>query len=153
MRMGREKTPVVTMPETSFEPGVALPVFTPEGATVAIVSTGTLLYNAYAAAAALTASGIVTSVTHFGTIKPLDTTMLQALATSHQMLVSIEEHQIAGGFGGAVAEYISEHCPITLLRIGVDDVFGQSGTPEELVAHYGMGVDAIVERITNAYEK
>ena len=81
------------------------------------------------------------------TIKPLDTELLDELANTHEYIVTVEEHQRAGGLGGAVSEYLSENNPTRVVKIGVDDEFGQSGTPEELIAHYGMDTDSIVARV------
>jgi len=148
MRIGREKTPVVTTAETPFEYGKALPVWSPENPTVAIVSTGTLGNAAYEAAMALAEQGIVACVAHFGTIKPLDTEYLTALASQVGTIVTVEEHQRAGGFGSAVAEHVSSLTqPVQVVRVGVDDQYGQSGTPAELLAHYGMDAKAIIEKV------
>ncbi len=153
MRFGREKTPVVTTPETPFVFGKALPVFVPEGARIALLSTGTLLYNTYQAARMLEQQGVATSVTHFGTIKPLDTAALDVLARDNDLIVTVEEHQAAGGFGSAVAEYVSSEYPVRVVRVGVQDQFGQSGSPEELVAHYGLDSEGIVQAVVSAIGK
>jgi transketolase len=78
------------------------------------------------------------------TIKPLDTEALAALAAQHDAIVTVEEHQINGGLGSAVAEFLSETNPTKMARIGIHDQFGQSGEPDELIAHYGMDVPSIV---------
>jgi len=147
MRIGREKTPVVTTPETTFSLGKALTVIAPSEASVAILSTGTMLFACYQAAAQLAAEGIVASVTHFGSIKPLDTEALDAIAASHNLIITVEEHQIAGGFGSAVTEYVSAANPRKIIRVGVDDVFGQSGETAELLHHYGIDTEAIVDKV------
>jgi len=148
MRIGREKTPLVTTVDASFGYGKALPVWSPENPTVAIVSTGTLCNAAYEAAKALAEQGVVASVTHFGTIKPLDTEYLTALASQVGTIVTVEEHQRAGGFGSAVAEHVSSLTqPVQVVRVGVDDQYGQSGTPAELLSHYGMDAKAIIEKV------
>lgn len=151
IRIGREKTAVVTTPETVFEPYKALPVVTPTDATVAIVSTGTLLHNAYCAAQSLSEAGISASVTHFGCVKPLDTEALDTIATTHDYIVTVEEHQMAGGFGSAVTEYVSATNPTKVIRMGVADQFGQSGTPDELLTHYKLDTAAIVAEIKKLY--
>lgn len=150
IRIGREKTPVVTNADCPYEHGKALPVYRPADSRVAIVSTGTLLNNAYKAAAQLTAAGTAVSHTHFGCIKPLDTAMLDELASTHECIVTVEEHQVAGGFGSAVVEHVATQNPTKVIRIGVEDQYGQSGTPAELLAHYGMDTDSIVSKITHA---
>ncbi len=147
IRIGRSNTPVVTTAESPFEIGKAEVFYTRNEAhssAIAIVVTGTLLFNALKAAQALEADGIGTTVLHMPTIKPLDTKALVALAKEHSGIVTVEEHQKAGGLGGAVAEYLSEVHPIKIVRVGVDDQFGQSGEPDELIEHYGMGTNAII---------
>ncbi len=147
IRVGRSNTPVVTTPESPFEIGKATVLWQSKGEqTIGLVVTGTLLYNALKAAAELTKEGLGVTVLHMPTIKPLDTAALETLAAETSGLVTIEEHQVAGGLGSAVAEYLSEVRPTKILRVGVRDEFGQSGEPEELVAHYGMGVDTIVAK-------
>ncbi len=147
MRIGREKTPVVTTVGTPFEIGKAQVYFEKDVAhakSVGIVATGTLVHDALQAAKILQEKGIGASVMNMATIKPLDTAALQKFAAEHDVLVTVEEHQAAGGLGSAVAEYLSEVAPIRIGRVGVQDQFGQSGTPEELMAHYGLDTNAIV---------
>ena len=146
IRIGRSNTPVVTTPESPFVIGKALRVYEADdslGQPVGIIVTGSLLYNALMAAQKLEASGVGVIVLHMPTIKPLDTAALQDIATQCVGLVTVEEHQKNGGLGGAVAEYCSEYCPLKIIRIGVDDQFGQSGEPEELVEHYSLGITHI----------
>lgn len=146
-RLGRSNTPVVTTAESPFEIGKAERMYTRDGAhekKVGIVVTGSLLYNALMAAVELNERGIGASVLHMATIKPLDTQALEQFAAEHGALVTVEEHQIIGGLGSAVAEHLSEVMPTKLSRIGVHDQFGQSGEPDELVEHYGMGITAII---------
>ena len=147
LRLGRSETPVVTTPESPFEIGKAVRMYSRDESLerkVGIVSTGLLLYNALMAAEELQKEGIGVSVLHMATIKPLDTEALAAFASEHGTLVTVEEHQVAGGFGSAVAEFLSETNPTRIARIGIHDEFGQSGEPDELIAHYGMGISAIV---------
>jgi len=149
IRLGRSGTPVVTTPESPFEIGKA-EVFYKKNEeakdSIGIVVTGTLLYNALKAAKTLENEGVGVSVFHMPTIKPLDTEALIKFAGEHNKgLITIEEHQRAGGLGGAVVECLTESLPTKVLRVGVDDQFGQSGEPDELVEHYGMGVDSIVK--------
>jgi transketolase C-terminal domain/subunit len=112
---------------------------------VGIVVTGSLLYNSLMAAKELNENGIGTSVLHMATIKPLDTDALEQLAAEHDALITIEEHQVTGGLGGAVTEHLSGVRPTKVARIGVQNEYGQSGEPDELIEHYGMGVRSIVE--------
>ena len=146
-RLGRSATPVVTTPESPFEIGKAVRMYSRNESLetrVGIVSTGSLLYNALMAAVELEKQGIGASVLHMATIKPLDTEALEAFAHEHGALVTVEEHQVSGGLGGAVAEHLSEVLPTRIARIGVRDQFGQSGEPDELLRHYGMDIPAII---------
>lgn len=147
-RLGRSDTPVVTTPESPFEIGKAVRMYSRDESLekkVGIVVTGLLLYNALQAAQELQKAGIGASVLHMATIKPLDTEALAKFAAENDVIVTVEEHQVAGGLGGAVAEYLSETNPKRIAMIGLRDTFGQTGDPEELLAHYGMDVPAIVE--------
>lgn len=146
-RLGRSGTPVVTTPESPFEIGKAQLMFSRDQSLeqkVGIISTGSLLYNSLMAAHELQMAGIGASVLHLATIKPLDTEAVAAFAAEHGALVTVEEHQVAGGMGSAVAEFLSETNPTKIARIGIQDQFGQSGEPDELIAHYGMDVPSIV---------
>jgi transketolase len=146
-RLGRSATPVVTTPDSPFEIGKAVRMFSRDESlenTVGIVSTGSLLFNALMAAEELQKNGVGASVLHMATIKPLDEEALLAFASEHGALVTVEEHQVAGGLGGAVAEFLSTVQPTKIARVGVQDQYGQSGEPDELIEHYGMGIDAIV---------
>jgi len=146
-RLGRSGSPVVTTEETPFEIGKAQLMFTRDHAMerkVGIVSTGSLLHSSLMAAHELQMAGVGASVLHMATIKPLDTEALAAFAADHDALVTVEEHQVIGGLGSAVAEFLSETNPTKIARIGIQDQFGQSGEPDELIAHYGMDVPSIV---------
>lgn len=148
IRLGRENTPVVTTVGTEFEIGKAQRFFSRDEAhekKVGIVVTGSLAYNAIKAAQVLNEKGIGASVLHMATIKPLDTTALEAFAAEHGALVTVEEHQIAGGLGSAVSEHLSSVAPVRIERIGVHDMFGQSGAPKELYEHYKMDIPSIIE--------
>jgi transketolase len=150
IRIARDKSPVVTTPASPFEIGKAYTYFHKDPAhtkTVGIIVTGILVHNALVAAKTLNEEGIGVSVLHMPTIKPLDTAALDLFGEAHETIVTVEEHQVAGGLGGAVSEYYSEHSPKRVLKIGVHDQFGQSGEPEELIAHYKMDVPAIIEKI------
>ena len=153
IRLAREKTPVVTTDESPFEIGKA-EVFLEKDKkhtkTAGIIVTGILTHNALEAAKNLNEEGIGVSVLHMATIKPLDTKTLDIFAQTHDILVTVEEHQVAGGMGSAIAEYISQTNPKKIIRIGVDDSFGQSGEPEELLSIYGMDVESIITTVRDA---
>ncbi len=147
MRIGRSDTPVVTTIESPFILGQAQWFYRKNETfekSVGIVVTGTLTYNALMAAVELEKSGIAAGVLHMPTIKPLDTATLEAFAAAHGALVTVEEHQMIGGLGGAVAEHLSSVKPVRITRLGINDQFGQSGEPDELLAHYGLDIPAIV---------
>jgi transketolase len=145
IRFGRSAVPTFTTPETPFAIGKAVTVWEGEKPKVALLATGSMTYQALQAARALSADGIESIVLHVPTIKPLDVDAVVAAAKRTGCVITIEEHQVAGGFGSAIAECLSEHYPVPVTRIGLQDEFGQSGTPEELLEHYGLSVAHISE--------
>lgn len=150
MRFGRANVPVFTTLETPFEIGKALPLVGGEHPKVALLTTGSMAHPVLVAAHALGEKNISVSVTHFATVKPLDTAMLLQVAKGAGRVITIEEHQVAGGFGSAVAEVLADHYPVPLKRLGLQDEFGQSGEPAELLAHYGLSSEGI-ERAVRAF--
>jgi transketolase len=153
IRLGRSDTPVVTTIESPFTLGKGDWFYrknTEYTRSVGIISTGSLAYNALQAAVALEAEGIGVSVLHLATIKPLDTDALDELALTHDYLVTVEEHQVAGGLGSTVAEYLSGVNPKKIIRLGIKDEFGQSGEPNELLAHYKLDIRAITEAVQSS---
>ncbi len=154
LRIGRSDTPVMTTPESPFEIGKAQVFYdrdTSHERTVGIVSTGALTHEALKAAVALEARGIGVTVLHMATIKPFDEEAVRWLASDHEIIMTVEEHQKIGGLGGAVCEYLSGVMPKLVIRIGLNDEFGQSGEPDELLAHYEMNADAIVRSALRAH--
>lgn len=148
LRLAREKTPVMTTEETDFEIGKAQVFFSPPmNPKVGIVATGALLYKAILAAKNAASKGISVKVLNMATIKPLDEEAIIKLAKEAGAIITVEEHQIIGGLGSAVAEVLAKNFPIPQEFIGVKDRFGQSGTPDELIEHYGMGVSHIESAI------
>lgn len=141
LRLTREKTPVMTMPETPFEVGKA-EVFR-DGADVCIIGSGPVLYNGILAALELEKEGISVMVVNNHTIKPLDEATLVAAAKKCGAVVTVEEHQVMGGAGSAVCELLARHCPVPVEMIGMQDRFGESGEPDELLEKFGMGVPSI----------
>lgn len=150
LRFGRAATPVFTTSKTPFEIGKALTVWQAEKPAVAILSTGSLTYEALLAARALATEGIETVVLHFATIKPLDEEVLLDTARRAGRVITLEEHQAAGGFGSAVAEYLSHAHPVPITRLGILDQFGQSGAPDELLAHYGLSAGHLADVVREA---
>jgi transketolase len=151
LRLAREKTPIITTIDTPFQIGKAHMVFVPESglARVGIIATGALVHKALVAARDLEKEGMKVKVLNLSTIKPLDAEAIIALARETKAIVTVEEHQVIGGMGSAVAECLSENYPVPIEFVGVKNIFGQSGTPDELIEHYGMGV----AHIKSAVEK
>lgn len=145
LRFGRAATPVFTTGETPFSIGKAVTLWESEEPKVAILSTGSLTYAALVAALALSEGGIGSIVLHNATVKPLDERAVLEAAKRAGRVITIEEHQAAGGFGGAIAELLSEHHPVPVRRLGVQDQFGQSGSPDELLNHYGLTAHHVEE--------
>lgn len=136
LRLAREATPIITTEATPFELGKAY-VFTP-GADITLIATGTMTYQALVAAEALYKEGIDAEVIHVPTIKPLDQETILKSVRKTGAVVTAEEGQIIGGLGGAIAELLAEACPTRMKRIGMQDRFGESGSPAELYEHFGL---------------
>src|SRR5665213_1783818 len=136
MRLAREATPVITTERTPFEIGKAYIYWI--GHDITLIATGTMTYQAMAAAARLAKDGIHAEVVHVPTIKPLDTETILTSVRKTGAVVTAEEGQIVGGLGGAIAELLSEECPTPMKRIGMRDHFGESGSPDELLKHFGL---------------
>ncbi|HET9721912.1 MAG TPA: transketolase C-terminal domain-containing protein [Candidatus Saccharimonadales bacterium] len=136
MRVTREATPIITTDDTPFQIGRAY-VFK-KGKDVSLIATGTMTYQAMAAAATLVKDGINAEVVHVPTIKPIDHQVIIESAERTKHVVTIEEGQINGGLGGAVAELLGENLPTPMIRVGMNDHFGESGKPEELLKHFGL---------------
>jgi transketolase len=136
LRLAREATPVITTAETPFEIGKAQ-VFH-SGEDVTIIATGTMTYQALLAAESLYKDGVSAEVIHVATIKPLDAETILKSVRKTGVVVTAEEGQIIGGLGGAIAELLSENHPAKLHRIGMQDLFGESGAPDELLEHFGL---------------
>ncbi|OGI65143.1 transketolase [Candidatus Nomurabacteria bacterium RIFCSPLOWO2_01_FULL_39_18] len=149
IRLLREKTPIITTEETPTQIGKSEIYWMPDVgiAQVGIIATGGLLYRAIIAAKELEAEGIKTKVMNLSSIKPIDVDALIDLAKETRAIVTIEEHQVMGGMGGAVAEVLARNFPVPMEFIGVQNKFGQSGNPEELIEHYGMGKSAIKKAV------
>lgn len=136
LRLAREATPVITTDKTPFEIGQAY-VFA-KGSDVTIIATGTMTYQALEAAEELFKAGIDAEVVHVPTIKPLDTETILKSVRKTGCVVTAEEGQINGALGGAIAELLGEECPVPMARIGMQDHFGESGAPDELLKHFGL---------------
>lgn len=153
IRLGRAGTPSFTTTDTPFHIGKAQTVWDSSKPTVGIIACGTLVYEAIKAAEELAAQGIESVVMNLATIKPLDCDAIVELARRTGAIVTCEEHQIAGGMGSAVAECLAAEFPVPMEFIGVHDRFGQSGTPEELFAEYGLTAGDIVRAARSVGER
>jgi transketolase len=136
LRLAREATPIITTTETPFEIGKAY-VFE-KGADITLIATGTMTYHALVAAEKLYKDGIEAEVVHVPTIKPLDAETILKSVRKTGAVVTAEEGQVIGGLGGAIAELLGENHPAPLRRIGMQDHFGESGAPEQLLEHFGL---------------
>lgn len=137
LRFGRLATEVFnTSPDYSFEIGKAIPLR--KGGDVTIIATGLCVWESLKAAEILGESGIEASVINMHTIKPIDVRALHQAALTTGKIVTVEEHSIIGGLGSAVAEILSEICPVPMMRIGVRDVFGESGTALQLLEKHNL---------------
>lgn len=144
IRLAREKTPIFTTAHTPFEIGRAYVLA--QGSDVAIMATGIMSYQALLAAKSLEAKGMKAEVVHVPTVKPLDEDTILASARKCGRVVTVEEAQSAAGFGGAVAEFLTERLPMPVLRLGMPDRFGESGAPNELLGHFGLTGEHIAKR-------
>lgn len=157
IRFGREKSPVITTEETPFIIGKAEIMWTPGGAKknpdAAIIGCGILLHNALIAAKELEKEKIYVSVTNSHTVKPLDEKKILSVAEKAGAVVTVEEHQIAGGLGSAVAELLAKKLPLPIEFVGMQDTFGESGKPEELIEKYGMGVKDIKAAVKKVLQR
>ncbi|KKR02405.1 MAG: hypothetical protein UT29_C0003G0061 [Candidatus Yanofskybacteria bacterium GW2011_GWA1_39_13] len=145
LRFGREKSAVITTEDSPFEIGRA--EILRDGNDVVIVGCGMLLHNSLVAAEELASEGIDCMVINSHTIKPIDEKTIIEAAQKTGAIVSVEEHQINGGLGSAVAEVLSRNYPVPQEYVGVQDRFGESGKADELIEALGMGVGAIKEAV------
>ena len=155
MRLARNNTEIITTDETPFEIGKAQIFFTPEIglAHVGIIATGPILYKAIMAAYTLEKKGIKSKVMNLSTIKPLDSEAIITLAKETKAIVTVEDHQIMGGMGSAVAECLASNYIVPIEFVGIDNKFGQSGTPEELTKYYGIDIVNIIEKVEKVLKR
>lgn len=144
-RFAREKTPVITTEKTPFKIGEAIVMRDGKDATIA--ACGPLVYEALLAAEELAASDISCEVINCHTLKPFDEETLVKSVKKTGCVVTVEEHQITGGLGGAVAETLGRLCPVPIEMIGMPNSFGESGEPKELLKKYGMTAKDIVKAV------
>lgn len=146
LRFGRLAVPVINdRPDYKFEIGKGIVLR--EGSDVTIIATGLEVNESLEAAKMLEADGISAQVINIHTIKPLDTELVVSAAKKTGKVVTVEEHSIIGGLGGAVAETLSEQCPTKMLRIGMMDTFGESGPAVKLLEKYGLDAAGIYGKV------
>ncbi len=146
MRFGRLAVPVINdNPDYKFEIGKG--VVLREGKDVTVIATGLTVSESLAAAEKLAADGIDAKVINIHTIKPLDEELVIAAAKETGKVVTVEEHSVIGGLGSAVCDTLAANAPTKVMKIGVNDVFGESGPAVELVKKYGLDADSIYEKI------
>ncbi len=145
LRFGRSNVPVFTTSETPFEIGKALVLWESEKPQITFLATGSLSYEALQVARALESEGVGSIVVHVPTVKPLDEETILAAVRRARKVITLEEHQVNGGFGSAIAEFLGEKYPVPMKRLGIQNRFGQSGTPDELFTEYGLDVPHIIE--------
>ncbi len=155
LRFQREKTPIMTTKETPFVFGKAYPMWISSGKNidVLIISAGPIIYNALLAAKELEREKIKTVVLNSHTIKPLDEKEILKWAKKTGAVVTVEEHNIIGGLGGVVSELLSEKMPTPLERVGIKDVFGESGQPEELIKKYHLDVKDVISAVKKVIKR
>lgn len=154
LRLTREKTPLMLPDEYTWNNGKAYIMSLPKhkhggefAISVGIIGCGPILYAALQAAQELEKEGIGATVVNMPQVKPLDEAFLLRFVKGMKAIVTVEEAQVAGGLGGAVTEFLSEHSPMRIGRVGVHDRFGQSGKPAELYEEYGLTAAHIVEKV------
>lgn len=151
LRLTREKSPLVTIEETDFQIGKANILM--EGKDVVLIGAGPVLYNGIRAAMELKEENISVLVINSHTIKPLDTKTILWAAKLCGAVVTLEEHQISGGLGSAVAEFLGKNYPLPIEMVGMPDSFGESGPPEKLIEKYGMDTNAIKNAIKTVIKR
>jgi transketolase len=151
IRLAREKSPVITTDKTPFSLSKAQVLRL--GKDVTIVACGIMVYQALVAAEKLSKKGIEAEVINAAVVKPLDYITITASARKTGAVVTVEEAQVAGGLGGAVAEALADHMPVPMTRMGIHDRFGESGSPDELLEHFGLTAPHIAKAATDLIKR
>lgn len=150
LRVGKLKVPDVTTVDTPFEIGKAIRLR--EGSDVTLISTGNMLFETLKAAEILAEKGVSAEVLHMHTVKPIDSDAIAESARKTGAVVTVEEHSILNGLGSAVAETLCEKYPVPLRRVGTKDVFGLSGTMDELMDYFGLRAEPIAATALEAIQ-
>lgn len=151
MRFAREKTPIMTIAKTPFKIGRAEVI--EKGRNVTIAACGPLLYEALVAARSLARRHISAEVINCHTIKPLDAATLLKSFKKTRAVVTVEEHQITGGLGGAISECVGQNFPVPIERVGMRDTFGESGEADELLVKYHMKAPDVVRAVEKVLKR
>lgn len=150
MRLGRLAVETVTESVENYHFALGKGALLRQGSDVSIIAIGMMVQMALRAAEILAQEGVSVRVIDMHTIKPLDQEILLSAARETGAIVTTEEHNVLGGLGGAVSEFLSAHCPVPVIRHGVEDQFGRSGKAEEVLAAYGLTPEGIVEKVRAA---
>ena len=150
VRLGRSAVPTLFNEDYNFEIGKG--VVLKEGNDATIIACGMMVNEAILAADMLKEENINVRVINMSTIKPIDTELIIKAAKETKAIVTAEEHSIIGGLGSAVSEVVSENCPTIVKKVGINDCFGESGTPAELLEKYGLTAKHIVEKVKEAIQ-
>lgn len=153
IRLTREKTPVFTTEDSLFELGKASILWEGKKPEVGIIACGPLVYEALLAAKTLEDNGIETIVVNNHTVKPMDEQTILKVARLTGAIVTVEEHQVMGGMGSAVAEVLSRQFPVPIEYIGMQNSYGESGEPDELLEKYGMKAFHIMEAVKRVIKR
>jgi len=151
IRLGRSGVPVIY--DSAYEFRIGKASVLKEGREATIFATGIMVSEALKAAEQLAAEGLEIGVINISTLKPLDTEAIIRAAQETGAVVTAEEHNIIGGLGSAVAEVLAENCPVPLVRVGIQDTFGESGKPQELLDKYGLNVSTVREAVRKAIQR
>jgi len=153
LRFSRDKSPIITTSETPFEVGIMQDFWTHDQPQVTIFATGYMLYHALLAAKELEEEGFPTLVINASTVKPLDEEGIMRFTGHTKAVVTVEDHQIMGGLGSAIAEFLAKTNPLPIEFIGLQNTFAESGKPNELIEKYGMGVASIKEAVKKVIKR
>lgn len=153
LRFTREKTPVLTTDETPYDPAKIQQFWVSEKPVVTIFGTGYMLFQAMLAAKELEAEGIEVIVANVSSIKPIDTKTIVELAQKTGAIVTIEDHQVMGGLGGAIAEVLVQHAPTPMEFVGLQDTFAESGSLKDLMTKYKIDKNAVKDAVKKVIER
>ena len=145
VRLGRSSVPTTFNDDYDFKIGKG--VILREGIDATIIACGIMVDEAVKASISLKSEGISTRVINMSTIKPIDEELIIESAIKTGAIVTVEEHSVIGGLGSAVSEVVAEECPVLVKKLGINDIFGQSGNSKELLEAYGLTADNIVEKV------